>query len=129
MVKIYIVEDNEELQKLYVLNLTNNGHTIIGQSYNGEEALIDLYFNYGTNTPDILILDYNIPGKNGLELFNDLNNLGLLTNTSTLLISANKDLETQALEIGITRYINKPFYFKKLNEIISELIRIKINFP
>ncbi|MCG3222316.1 MAG: response regulator, partial [Candidatus Heimdallarchaeota archaeon] len=72
MVRVYVIEDDKVLQELYVMYLSRMGHEIIGQSYNGIEALVDLYFNFRENPPDIIILDYTMPGKNGLELLHDL---------------------------------------------------------
>ncbi|MBY8999633.1 MAG: response regulator [Candidatus Heimdallarchaeota archaeon] len=120
MVDIYIVEDDENLQELYTLFLTKMGHRIVGQSFNGEEALIDLYFNFSNNRPDILILDYHMPIKNGLELLEDLTKLEWINKTKILFISATNPAEINSYQIPITKHVSKPFKFGSLSQLINE---------
>lgn len=121
MVRIYIVEDNESVQDLYVLFLSRMGHEIIGQAYNGIEGLVDLYFNHRRNPPDLLILDYTMPVKNGLELLQDLQKLNYIKNTKVLFITGVTEQKSLALEMGVSKYIQKPFNYEILNQSINEL--------
>jgi len=123
VVNIYIVEDDENLQELYTLFLTKMGHRIVGQSFNGEDALIDLYCNFNNNKPDLLILDYNMPLKNGLELLEDLTELEWINKTKILFISATNPAEINNFQIPITKYITKPFRFGSLKQLISEVMK------
>lgn len=125
MVRIYLVEDNKALQQLYQLYLSKMGHKIIGQSSDGIEALIDLYFNHRNNPPDILILDYKLPGKNGLELLEDLHKLNAIQQTKILFITGTDNLQLQAFKLGISKYIVKPLSFNILNQTINEIIKLK----
>ena len=122
MVRVYIVEDNSAIQDLYVMYLTKMGHEIIGQSYNGIEALVELYFKHRQNPPDLLILDNAMPGKNGLELLNDLHQLDYIKNTKVLFISGSDYLQFPALEMGILKFIQKPFDYQILSETIKDLV-------
>ncbi|NPD89321.1 MAG: response regulator [Asgard group archaeon] len=121
MSRVYVIEDDRALQQLYAMYLSRMGHEIIGQSYNGVEAIIDLYFNYRENPPDIIILDYTMPGKNGLEVFHDLQKLDYVKNTKVLFITGFANLQIQALELGVSMFIQKPFNYELLNQSIEEL--------
>ncbi len=122
MADIYIVEDDENLQELYIMYLTKMGHRIVGQSFNGEEALIDLYFNFKDKKPDILILDYHMPMKNGLELLEDLYDLDWINRTKIIFISSTSQSEINAYEKGISKYVTKPFRFSSLGYVINEVM-------
>ncbi len=124
MVRIYLVEDDEVLQQLYQLYLSKMGHRIVGQSTNGIEALIDLYFNHRNNPPDILILDYKLPGKNGLELLEDLHKLDAIKQTKILFVTGMDNLQLQAFKLGVSKYIQKPLSFNILNQTISEIVSL-----
>ncbi len=121
MVRVYIVEDNRLVQDLYVMYLSKMGHEIIGQSYNGIEALVDLYLNHRKNPPDLIILDYLMPGKNGLELLHDLQKLNYIKNTKVMLITGVTEQKSSALEMGVSKFLQKPFDYEILSQSIKEL--------
>ena len=122
MARVYIVEDDKDLQVLYKLYLSKMGHEIVGISYDGEEALIDLFCNYSANPPDIIILDHNMPNKTGLELLEDLQDLNYNQKTKILLITAESNLQHQASELGVSKYIMKPLKLRNLDKMIREVI-------
>ncbi len=126
MVNIYIVEDDKNLQELYTMFLTKMGHRIVGQSFNGEEALIDLYLNFERKKPEILIVDYHMPVKNGLELIADLYELDWINETKILFISSANQSEINAHETSITKYVTKPFKFSNLGGVINEIMRTNL---
>jgi len=126
MADIYIVEDDKNLQELYVMFLSKMGHKIVGQSFNGEEALVDLYFNFEKNRPDILILDYHMPVKNGLELLEDLYDLNWINETKILFISSAIQFEINAYGRGIDKYVMKPFKFSSLGYVINEIMETNL---
>ena len=122
MARVYIVEDDEDLQVLYKLYLSKMGHEIVGNSYDGEEALIDLFCNYNVDPPDIIILDHNMPKKTGLELLEDLQELDYNQKTKILLITATSNLQHRAKELGVSKYIMKPIKLRNLDKTIREVI-------
>jgi DNA-binding response OmpR family regulator len=122
LARIYIVEDDENLQELYKMFLSMDGHEVVGQTQNGYEAFIDLYFNYQDNPPEILILDYNLPGKDGLEVLDDLMKLKKLNSTLVLFITGNQKIKLEALRKGATRFVPKPCDFKQLGGIVKEML-------
>ncbi|MCE7749548.1 MAG: response regulator [Candidatus Heimdallarchaeota archaeon] len=121
MVRVYVIEDDRLVQDLYVMYLSRMGHEIIGQSYNGIEALVDLYLNHRENPPDIIILDYTMPGKNGLELLHDLQELNYVKNIKVLFITGFAHLRHPALELGVSKFVQKPFDYEILSQSIKEL--------
>lgn len=121
MVRVYIVEDDRLVQDLYLMYLSRMGHEIIGQSFNGIEALVDLFFNHKENPPDLIILDYTMPGKNGLELLRDLQKLNYVKNIKVLFITGYAHLQNPALEMGVSKFVQKPFDYEILSQSIKEL--------
>ncbi len=121
MVRVYIIEDDRLVQELYVMYVSRMGHEIIGQSFNGIEALVDLYFNHKENPPDLIILDYSMPGKNGLEVLHDLQKLNYIKNTKVLLVTGFTHLQHSALEMGVSKFVQKPFDYEILSQSIQEL--------
>lgn len=122
MATIYVVEDDEILQELYKLHLSQKNHHVIGQARDGNEALIDLFFNFATDPPDILIIDYMMPGKNGLELLKDLRRLNICFESKIFFITGRENIESEIRELGITKYMQKPIRFSTLHKEICQLL-------
>jgi len=65
--KILLVDDDESIQLLYQEELREAGYQVIA-ALNGEEAL-NLF---RTNPPDLVILDIQMPGLNGIEVLRQM---------------------------------------------------------
>ena len=118
MKKILIIEDDPELnQNLKDALIAENMH--VETVYDGllaERILIKSHF-------DCILLDINLPGKNGFELAKDFRTHN--TSTPILMISAFSELEDkiQGYEMGADDYITKPFYMRELILKINSLIK------
>ncbi|TFG13287.1 MAG: response regulator [Promethearchaeota archaeon] len=118
LVNIYLIEDNEDLLFTYECLLNVNGMEVIEKALDGEEA-IHKYINL-IDKPDLILLDYRMPKKNGLEIMNEI--LKISNNAKIILISADPEIEKKALENGAKRFLKKPISGEKLiNEIKIQL--------
>src|SRR3989304_339044 len=61
--KILVVEDEPGLQEILVLNLENNGYSVVTAA-EGIEALR----KFDEEQPDLVTLDLNVPGISGFRL-------------------------------------------------------------
>jgi len=64
---ILIVEDEKELNKVLQAYLTRAGYRAIG-AFSGDEGLR----LYEQEKPDLVLLDLNLPGRDGLELAREM---------------------------------------------------------
>jgi lipopolysaccharide/colanic/teichoic acid biosynthesis glycosyltransferase len=71
----------------------------------------------------ILICEFNLQGIDGIKFFNKLNEYNLLTNNTFILISKKftDKLRLTALQIGITKCLNKPLSENILKESIFSI--------
>lgn len=101
---ILIVEDDVDMQKILKLYLEKEKFNIY-QAYNVENA-IKIIFKYKI---DLVILDWMLPNKEGIELINEisLNNIDL----KIIMLTAKDSYKDEiiALTKGVDDYIRKPF--------------------
>jgi two-component system, LuxR family, response regulator FixJ len=75
-----------------------------------------------SDDPDVacLIVDYQMPQLNGLELVSELRRRG--SNVPTIMITANSDptVEGRAAKLGINRVLQKPLSNRALLDAIRE---------
>ena len=62
---IFLVENNDSIRSLSQKLLTKFGYEVIGTSSNGLEA-IELFKSF-PKKPDVIIIDYQLPIKDGIE--------------------------------------------------------------
>ncbi|MCW5734378.1 MAG: response regulator [Enhydrobacter sp.] len=112
-----LVVDDSKLARMAVakaLNALRPDWTRVEAS-NAEEAL----GHAKSGTFDMAIVDYNMPGRDGLELAAEI--LALKPGMPLAVISANHQVEvvTRAREVGAT-FLQKPLTEKALNEFASD---------
>ena len=121
IVKIFIVEDDFSLQRLYELMLTNYGFEVIGKANNGEDALN--MFKSFTNKPEIILMDHHMPIKNGIETTQEIFRIN--KNTRIIFASADKTVRDKALSVGASRFLSKPFSYEELINEINDCLNLK----
>ena len=118
--RIFVVEDEEEIQELIRYNLTKEGYVVFCTD-SGEDALRRI----PRDLPDLVVLDLMLPGVDGLEVCKALK-AGAETRDIPIIILTAKSEEADivtGLEIGSDDYITKPFSPRVLTARIRAALR------
>jgi len=67
--RIFVVEDNEFFATLIKQKLEMNDQNEVTLFFNGDDFRNSLHQN-----PDIVVLDYNLPNSNGIDLLKEIKN-------------------------------------------------------
>lgn len=118
--KILVVEDNKDIQKLLAINLAQENFEVI-QAFDGEEGL-SLVKKSG---PDLIILDINLPRINGIELCRQLKSSPALKHIPVLILTVRKEEvdRVTGFELGADDYVAKPFSPRELILRIKAILR------
>ena len=101
--------------------LKMSGFEIVGTANNGITA-IKIYKQLNEK-PDIILIDYRIPLKNGIETAKEI--LKLDKSSKIIFTTADSTIKKEALSLGIIDFIEKPFLCEKLIESIHKIIEIR----
>ena len=118
--RILIVEDERALCDTLTKSLKQKGYEV-DACYDGDSALDWLL----TEKYDLILLDLNLPGTDGLEILRQFREHN--TNTPVLILSARDQIEDKVngLDLGANDYLTKPFHFQELEARIRSLTRRK----
>ena len=107
--KILLLEDDLNLSDTVCDYLEEKGFEVICV-YDGEEALSSIY----ENRFDLLLLDVNVPIKNGFQVLKEIRKDG--NNTPAIYITSLNSVDSleQGYSSGCDDYIRKPFELKEL---------------
>lgn len=100
---VLIVEDDECIAALIADALRDETNAQLFIVHNGSDAIRFL----AERTIDLLILDYQLPGANGLEVYDTMRQNMRTQHTPVLFITAN-DKRAEFQRRGLT-YMRKPF--------------------
>lgn len=120
VLKILVVDDEEDLQDLLRYNLEKEGFEVVvaDNGVDGIEAA-------RREKPDLIVLDIMMPGLDGIEVCRRLRSDALLRHTPIMMLTARTEEETQvqSLDIGADIYLPKPVSIPVIISQIKALVR------
>ncbi|MBX9687978.1 MAG: response regulator transcription factor [Candidatus Obscuribacterales bacterium] len=118
MAKILVVEDSADILEMVKLTLESE-HYSVETAANGDDG----WFYLSSYDYDLAILDWQMPGKAGIDMIREYRSLGgktpilLLTGLTSF---ANKE---EGLDGGADDYLTKPFNVRELCARVRALLR------
>lgn len=115
---ILIVDDDASVRRALHSTLQTLGFRT-SEASGGEEALV-----LARTAPyDVVLLDINMPGMDGLESCRQLRRLLPRIAILMLTVRDSEDDKVQALEAGADDYVTKPFHIRELTARVRAAIR------
>jgi two-component system, OmpR family, phosphate regulon response regulator PhoB len=118
--RILIVEDESDLALLLSYNLESEGYMVENVT-RGDEAELRL----AENAPDLVILDWMLPGVSGLEICRRLRAREATRTLPVIMVTARGEEaeRVRGLSVGADDYVVKPFSVPELMARVRALLR------
>ncbi len=115
--KILYIED--DMESIEMVKIILKKYYAVDYETDGKKGLVKALMNYY----DLIIIDINLPGKNGLEICRELRNNK--NTTPVIFLTSNTEKETllNSFRIGGDDYIEKPFDKEELILRIEAILR------
>src|ERR687891_556447 len=120
--RILVVDDNSANLEILETRLARQGYEVI-TARDGDEALISARHQ----SPDLILLDVMMPGRDGIEVCRELKADPSLPFTPVILVTAKADPDdiVAGLDAGGDEYITKPIDHAALVARVRSILRIK----
>jgi excisionase family DNA binding protein len=119
--KLIVIDDDDKIISLfqrYFQNVARSWH--IEYALDGMTGLLKI----GIFRPDVVILDIEMPGMDGIEVCKKMQQDERLAHIKIIIISGFTTIYGEDLQkLGITAILEKPFTFSELNEKLSAYIQ------
>ncbi len=117
--KVLLVDDEAPLRSLLKSLLEMNGFTCL-EAEDGKKGLDEAR----KHTPDLILLDVNMPKMNGFEVLKNLKKEKKTMNIPVIMLTTRdtQDDMAQGMELYADKYIPKPFDSAKLLEEIRKTL-------
>lgn len=118
-----LVVDDSYMNRIILTEMLKSDYEIINAS-SGEECL-EIIEKYGTGI-DIILLDIVMPGMDGFEVLNYMNNNNWIEDIPVILISSEDSNQyiRRAYEMGVSDYISRPFDAKVVYQRVLNTIKL-----
>lgn len=121
-IKIALVEDDENLRFLVAERLHTEGYKVF-EAANGDEAEKMIL----AEQPDIVLLDWMLPGKQGSEVCESIRQKGF-ENLIIMMTAKAQDIDKiEAYNFGVSDYVTKPYNMDVLVALIDNKIKFSLN--
>lgn len=103
-----VVDDSRAMRSILRRTLAEIGYEV-SEAGNGKEALGLL--NTGQPKLDLILIDWNMPEMNGLELVKSIRELPAYADTFLMMVTTETEIDQVmlALQAGANEYVMKPF--------------------
>jgi len=119
--KILIVDDSSMLRDMLTYALNEGGYDNVTEAVDG----IDGLDNAKNTQHDLLIVDYNMPNMNGIDMIKEVKKLSNYRNIPIFMLTTERsdNLKQEAKEAGATGWITKPFVPEQLLKAVNTALK------
>lgn len=120
--KLLIIEDDENILSFLKRGFSEDGY-IVDSALDGEDG----EYLASVNNYDVIVLDWMLPLKSGIEVIQSLREKKITT--PTIMLSAKGEIEDKisGLQHGADDYLSKPFSFAELEARVEALYRRNVS--
>jgi len=113
---VLVIDDDPEMRALLKDVLEGAGHRVL-QEADGDRVIPSLE----SERVDVVILDKEMPGVNGMDLLAFLRHRWPTTPVILITAFGGPNVAAEALRLGAARYLEKPFRVAQLAEMVRTL--------
>lgn len=117
---ILIVDDEAAIRDMIGIALDTAGFSSMAA-----ETALEAHVNIVDRRPDLVLLDWMLPGGSGIELARRLKREELTADIPIIMLTAktSEDNKVQGLDVGVDDYVTKPFSPRELVARIKAVLR------
>lgn len=117
MYKILVVDDDKDMSRIISTILKQEGYKVF-RAYDGEKAIMQA----SSKNYNLIILDYKLPNRDGIEVLQEIRNMGLSNNVIMISAYGNDLIKSKAKELGVYQFLDKPFDLNKLLSTVKNIL-------
>jgi len=116
--RIFIIDDDELITSMLSKFLKNEGYEVRAEN----EAFDHIPHTIETWSPDVVLLDIFLPGRNGIEILEELINRNIQPQVIMLTADDTAETAVKCMKLGAVDYLTKPFNLDEVKIVIRNTI-------
>jgi DNA-binding NtrC family response regulator len=115
--RIFLLDDEELIVSMLSKALKKDGHEV-----RSETSTHDIIQKIKSFTPDIVLLDINLPDRNGIDILKEIRDNGIITQVVMLTADDTAETAVKAMKLGAADYLTKPFNREELKIVLHNIL-------
>ncbi|MGE5238855.1 MAG: sigma-54-dependent transcriptional regulator [Chloroflexota bacterium] len=114
--KIFLVDDDELIVAVLSRALKSDGYDVSTAT-----STLDVVKKIKASSPDIVMLDINLPGRSGVDILEELKKT---VSSEVIMLTADDTADTavRAMKLGAADYLTKPFNIDEVKIVIANIL-------
>ena len=114
---VLIIDDDPDIVNLAEIVLTDQGYKV-QTALNGRQGMVAAF----TSPPDLILMDVNMPGRDGLTLLKDIRSQPDMANLPVIMLtgSSRPEVVSSAIHSKVNDFLLKPFDLDTLVERVTK---------
>ena len=117
IMRVLVADDSGIMRKIIIRSLNSVGVTDIVEAADGQEAI-----NAYNSEIDLILTDWNMPNKSGLDVVNEIRGQGSTVPIIMVTTEAQKGQVIAAIQAGVSDYLTKPFEADDLRAKLDKFV-------
>ena len=116
--RIFVVDDDELITSMLSKFLKNEGYEVRGETevFDHIAPIIESW------SPDVVLLDIFLPGRNGVEILEEIISRNIQTQVIMLTADDTAETAVKCMKLGAVDYLTKPFNLDEVKIVIKNAI-------
>jgi DNA-binding NtrC family response regulator len=112
--KVFLLDDDELIVSMLERALRGDGYEVAAE--NDPEDILERIRAF---SPDIVLLDINLPGRNGIDILGEIVGQGIRTQVVMLTSDDTAETAVKAMKVGAADYLTKPFNLDEVKIVVA----------
>jgi DNA-binding NtrC family response regulator len=115
--KVFLLDDDELIVTMLERALRGDGYDVCAES--NPEDVLDRIRAF---SPDVVLLDIKLPGRDGIDILGEIVGQGIPTQVVMLTSDDTAETAVKAMKVGAADYLTKPFNLDEVKIVVGRLI-------
>jgi DNA-binding NtrC family response regulator len=115
--KVFLLDDDDLIVSMLERALRGDGYDICAEC--SPEGILDKVRAF---SPDVVLLDINLPGRNGIDILAEIVGQGVRTQVIMLTSDDTADTAVKAMKAGAADYLTKPFNLDEVKIVVAGIL-------
>ncbi len=114
--KVFLLDDDELIVSMLERTLKGDGYDVRAES--DPEGVLDRIREF---SPDVMLLDIKLPGRDGIDLLGEIVGQGIPTQVVMLTSDDTAETAVKAMKVGAADYLTKPFNLDEVKIVVGRI--------
>jgi two-component system, NtrC family, response regulator AtoC len=115
--RIFVVDDDELISSMLTRVLKGDAYDV--RATNSADGVVEKIRSW---SPDIVLLDINLPERNGIDILKDIVESGLPAQVVMLTADDTAETAVKAMKLGSADYLTKPFNVDEVKIVLHNIL-------